>query len=112
MDKRRALRNEYKERRLRGGVYTVTNTVTGKYLLAHTADLASARNHFAFAVSTGSAVHPRLRDDWATYGGTAFTLDVLEELEQGPEQTRANFLNDLRLLEQLRHAELDPEREY
>jgi len=34
MISRRDISREYKERRLRGGVYTITNTVNGKYLIA------------------------------------------------------------------------------
>lgn len=112
MDKRRELRNQYRERRALGGVYVITNTANGKYLLAHTPDLASARNRFAFAVTTGSAVHPRMREDWGTFGGGAFALEVLEELEQGQEQTRAAFIEDLKTLEQLRRAEFDPALAY
>jgi len=106
MSNRKEITRAYKERKLRGGVYTITNTVNGKYLIGHAANMASVRNHFQFAVTTGSAVHPKLRDDWATLGGQAFRLDVLEELEQGPEQSQADFLDELNTLEQLWSAHL------
>jgi hypothetical protein len=109
---RREISRAYKERKLRGGVYTITNTQTGRYLLGHAADLASMRNHFQFAVTTGSAVHPKLRQDWAQMGGKAFALHVLEELEQGPEQSQAEFMADLKALEQLLRANLDASKEY
>ena len=102
----------YKERKLIGGVYTITNTMNGKYLIGYAADLASARNRFQFAVTTGSTIDPRVRGDWATFGAQAFRLDVLEELEQGPEQTQPQFMDDLKALEQLRRADLDPSLEY
>lgn len=50
MNKRRETSKEYKERRLRGGVYTITNTVNGKYIIGHAADLASVQNRFQFSV--------------------------------------------------------------
>ncbi len=112
MNTRREISKAYKERKLRGGVYTITNTSNGKYLLDHAADLASLRNRFQFSVMTGSTVHPKLRQDWEELGATAFTLDILEELEQGPEQTHASFMDDLKTLEQLRRANLDPSKEY
>lgn len=112
MNKRRETSKEYKERRLRGGVYTITNTVNGKYIIGHAADLASVQNRFQFSVTTGSAVHPKLRKDWGELGAKAFRLDVLEELEQGPEQSQAEFVDDLKTLEQLRRANLDPSQEY
>lgn len=112
MDRRKAISKEYKERKLSGGVYTITNTQNGKYLIGHAANLASVRGHFQFAVTTGSAVHPRLREDWAALGGAAFTLEVLEELEQKPDQTRAEFMDDLKTLEQIWRANLDASKQY
>lgn len=112
MTTRKAITQAYKERKLHGGVYTITNTVSGKYLIGHAADLASVRNRFQFALMTGSAVDPRLRQDWNELGATAFAFQVLEELEQQPDQTRAEFLDDLKTLEQLWRANLDTSKEY
>ena len=109
---RRAISKEYKERKLRGGVYTITNRVNGKYLIGHVADIMSMKNRFQFAVTTGTAVDPRLRNDWQAMGGQAFTLDVLEELEQNPGQSQADFMDDLKALEQLCRANLDASLAY
>ena len=112
MSDRKALSKGYKERKLAGGVYLIRNSRNGRYLIGHAIDLASMRNRFQFAATTGSAVDPRVRADWAAFGAQAFTLDILEELEQGPEQTRAQFEADLVALEQLRRADLEPSQEY
>ena len=112
MDRRREISKAYKERRRRGCVYAITNTQNGRYLIGHAADVASVRNRFQFAITTGSAVDPRLRQDWDAFGPAAFTLDVLEELEQGPEQSQAEFLDDLKTLEQLRRVALDASKAY
>lgn len=112
MNRRRELSKEYKERTVVGGVYTITNTSNGKYLIGHAANLASVRNRFDFAVSTGSAVDPRVRTDWAEFGAGAFRLDVLEELEQQADQTPAEFMDDLVTLETLLRAGLDPAKAY
>ena len=45
-------------------------------------------------------------------GAQAFTLEVLEELEQKPEQSQAEFMDDLKTLEQLWRANLDASKEY
>ena len=112
MSDRKALAKDYKQRKLVGGVYLIRNTQNGRYLIGHAVDLASVRNRFQFAVTTGSAVDPRVRADWAAFGAQSFTLDTLEELEQGPEQTRAQLEADLVELERLRRADLDPSQEY
>ena len=111
MDRKKII-HEYKERLQHGGVYTITNTINGKYLLTYAVHLQSAYNLFQFAVKTGSAVHPRLRKDWEEMGAQAFKLDVLEELAQKPEQSQAEFLDDLKTLEQLWRADLDASKLY
>ena len=112
MSNRRAISKEYQQRRQVGGVYTITNTVNGKYLLGHAANLASVRNRFQFAVNTGSAVDPRVRQDWAEHGAHSFTLEIREELEQGPDQSHAAFLDDLQTLENLWRMNLDASKAY
>ena len=112
MNRRKEITNEYKERKIIGGVYTITNTTNGKYFIGHAANLDSIRNHFQFAVTTGSTVHPKLQKDWKELGAQAFQLGVLEELEQKPEQSQAEFMDDLKTLEQLRRANLDATKEY
>jgi hypothetical protein len=112
MSERRALSKNFKERRMMGGVYLIRNTQNGRYLLGHAVDLASARNRFQFAVTTGSTVDPRVRADWTALGPHAFAFEVLEELEQGPDQTRAQFDADLVALAELRRAELDAAQAY
>lgn len=112
MENRKAIVNEYKKRRLRGGVYTVTNVRSGKYLIDHAADLKSAQNRFQFALATGMAFHPKMRKDWEELSAQAFTFEVCEELEQKPAQSQAEFMNDLETLEQLWRANLDASKEY
>ena len=112
MNRRKEIINEYKERKLRGGVYTITNTLNGKYLIDYTTNLQSVQNRYQFALATGSTLHPRLRKDWGELGAKAFTLEVLEELEQKPEQSQAEFMDYLKTLEQLWRANLDASKEY
>lgn len=112
MSNRRELTRAYKEQRAQGGVYTITNTENGKYLLGYAANLASVRNHFQFAVKTRQAVHPKLRAEWEALGGEVFRLDMLEELEQRPAQSQAEFLDDLRTLEALWREKLDASKAY
>ncbi|MEO6887420.1 MAG: GIY-YIG nuclease family protein [Ktedonobacteraceae bacterium] len=112
MNRRKEITNEYKDRKLSGGVYTITNTQSGKYFIGHAANLESVRNHFQFSITTGSAIHPKLQKDWQALGGQAFTLEIHEELEQQPGQSRAEFMDDLKTLEQLWRANLDASKEY
>ena len=112
MKRRKEIINDYKERKPCGGVYTITNTLSGKYLIGHAANLKSVKNRFQFAITTGSTVHPKLQKDWDELGAQTFRLEVLEELEQKSEQSQADFMDDLKTLEQLLRANLDVSKEY
>jgi hypothetical protein len=112
MNRRKEINDEYKARRLYGGVYTIINTVNGKYLIGYAANLKSIQNRFQFAITSGSTVHPRLQKDWEKFGTQAFAFKVIEELDQKPDQSQAEFMEDLKTLEQLCRANLDESKEY
>ena len=112
MNRRKEINDEYKARMLCGGVYTITNTENGKYLLGYAANLKSIQNRFQFAITTGSTVHPKLQKNWEEYGSQVFTFEVLEELEQKPGQSQAEFMEDLKTLEQLCRANDDESKQY
>jgi hypothetical protein len=109
---RKQLSKAYRERMRRGGVYMITNTRNGRYLISYAADVDSIRNRFQFAVTTGSAMDSRLRDEWKEYGAAAFALEILAELEKRPDQSDRDFLDDLKTLEALTCASLDPAKAY
>ena len=112
MNRRKEINDEYKARRFHGGIYTITNIVNGKYLIGYATELKSIQNRFQFAIATGSTVHPKLQKDWIEFGTQAFAFNVIEELEQKPDQTQAEFIEDLKILEQLCRANLDESKEY
>ena len=112
MDRKKELSNAYRQRPARGGVYSITNTATGRFLLSHDTDIQSARNRFAFMASTGSCFDHALEKDWKELGGKAFAFEVLEELVRKDGQGRDEFAADLKALEQLHRDRMDRSKEY
>jgi hypothetical protein len=103
---------KYKERKIMGGVYTIKNGATGRNLLLPSQDLQGSKNRFEFAQKTGSCVHPRLKEDWEAYGGKAFSLEILEELEKMETQTPDEFKEDIRVLLEIWLEKSDPVEGY
>lgn len=93
-----------------GGVYVIVNTESGKKLLGMTTDMQGSRNRFEFSQSMNSCVHPRLKDDWARFGGRAFRFDELESLEKKPEQNDDDFLHDIEALFEITSQGASPDR--
>ena len=88
----------YKQRAQIGGIYAVTNTITGRSLVLASADICGIRKRYEFAEATGGCFHPKLQQDAKTYGNGAFLFAVLEELEKKATQTDREFADDLDVL--------------
>ena len=112
MDSRKKLVNEYKQRKLSGGIYKITNRLNQMYLLGHARDIKALQNRFNFSVSTGSCIQPRLQRDWKEFGGNVFTLEILETIELKEGQSQDEFTDDLKMLEEMWRGNLDASKEY
>jgi hypothetical protein len=98
---RRELTQQYKERKVLGGVYIIRNTVNNKLLINTTSDLQGSKNRFEFAQKTGSCIDLKLQKDWDIQKGAGFVFEVLEELEKGSTQTEPEFKADIKLLKEI-----------
>jgi hypothetical protein len=98
-DKKKII-SEYKQREEIGGVIAIKNNATGKVLLEATRDIDGYKNRFEFSKKTGSAVSLKLAQDWKTYGADAFSLEVLETIKKGENQTPKEFNDDVKLLKE------------
>lgn len=110
--RRKDLINQYRERRLRGGVYKITNERNGKHLLSHAIDIKAVQNRHNFMVATGDCIYPKLEEDWRHSGGKVFVFEVLEAIDMKEGQSRDDFETDLTTLEQLWRESLDASKEY
>lgn len=112
MDRRKTLTNEYKQGKVVGGIYRVTNTRNGMYLLDYATNIQSKQNSYNFMVSSGSCLDYRLNKDWAAFGGESFIFEILEAFEKKIEQTQDEFIDDLKTLERLWSEKLDLSTRY
>ena len=88
---RKELKDNYKQRKITGGIYRVTNNRSGLYLFHYAPDIQAKQNAFAFSVSSDVVFDNRLRKDWESLGGTSFRFEVLETLDKKKDQTPEQF---------------------
>jgi len=112
MDNRKNLINEYKQRKIVGGVYRLTNTRNGMYFLDYAANIQAKQNSFNFMVSSGSCFHYKLKEDWEAFGGKAFIFEILETIEKKEEQSQDEFIDDLKILEHMWSEKFDEFSKY
>lgn len=78
---RRELKRQAREVKVEAGVYQVRNTQNGKVFVNATRNLKTI-NGQRFSLETGGHINKALQQDWNTFGGQAFVIEVLEVLEK------------------------------
>jgi hypothetical protein len=111
-DRKREIVSEYKQRKTTGGVYKVTNTANGKYMLKAEVDLQSFRNRFNFNQRMKSCLHPKMQKDFNEFGSDSFILEFLEEVEKKEDESAMGFRDRLKRLEEIWAEKFDREKAY
>lgn len=95
-------------------MYVVRNTLSGRILIASSADLRSVQNRFEFAHATGSvgALDGRVASDARKVGVAAFELEILDVLSVEPDTSADQLAADLTELEELWRVKLADQPQY
>lgn len=105
-DRKKELKQAYKEMKTEAGVYQIKNTVNGKVLVVAATNLKTMQGK-RFQLQMGSHKNPQLQAEWKQFGEDAFVFELLEVLEDKDEGTLASQ-EALRLLEQKWLDKLQP----
>lgn len=111
-DRRRQLREQYKSRRVTGGIYRIVNRENGRFYLRSTDDIQATRNWYDSCRRFGSCFLPPIQKDWNAFGMGVFALEELDLLEKGGDQTDAEFRGDLQALYELWDEKLPRDNRY
>jgi len=98
LDVKKALKAQYKNRSVVGGVFCIRCAPSGNAWLRSATDIQGAQNRFAFSLSTNFCPEPCMAELWAQHGAAAFSFEVLETLEKKDTQTDREFLDDVSVL--------------
>lgn len=98
---KKALKEQYKNRIIIGGVYRIQCSGNHAAWLRATTDLQGSRNRLEFSVSIDSCPEMCMMQAWKTYGASAFTFETLEELQKKETQTQREFSDDIQVLLEL-----------
>lgn len=82
MDRKRELKQSYKEIPIESGVFQIKNTVNGKIFIAGINNFKRLNGiKFSLEMNTYTTVK-ELQKDWNDFGSDAFTFEILEVLKK------------------------------
>lgn len=81
MDRKKELKQLYKEAEIPAGVYQIKNTRNQKIYIASSMNL-NGMNGQRFQLEAGSHRNNKLQQEWREFGTEAFIFEVLEILEK------------------------------
>ncbi|WP_342599723.1 GIY-YIG nuclease family protein [Psychrobacillus sp. FSL H8-0483] len=77
MERKKELKQEYKEIKIEGGIYVITNKQNGKKFVASTRNFKTL-NGTKFTLETGTHTNRLLQEDWKQFGKEAFEIEQIE----------------------------------
>lgn len=75
--RRKELKQEYKEVKTYYGVVRLSNTVTGRALVASFSNIKNKEHYLRMQLDDGRHPNAALQADWRKYGGDAFSYELL-----------------------------------
>jgi DNA-binding MarR family transcriptional regulator len=107
MDRRKELKQQYKDAAMIAGVFQIKNLKTGKILVGSAPNAQGKLNSHRVQLQIGSHRNKDLQMDWKEYGAENFSFDILETIKIEGE-TSYKDREELKALEELWLEKLQP----
>ena len=91
MDSRKHLKDAYKQKKFKMGIFQITNKQNGKIFIGSSIDLQAIWNRYQMELKFGSHRNKRLQADWEAFGPESFGFEILTELKQEDKKTVAQL---------------------
>lgn len=108
-NRKKELKDQYKQMRPEMGVYEYRCLETGKVYLGASNDLKGTRNSITFQLKSGAFLsNPRIQRDWKEYGQDGFQIAILERLEyEKDDEGSRDYTQDIIALKELWREKLE-----
>lgn len=108
MDRKKALKQQFKETKVEAGIYQIKNTINNKKLIGSTKNIKTL-NGIKFMLEMNTyTTNKELQKDWNQYGKDAFTFEILEILKKKDDDPYYNEKEALLKLEEKWLEKLQP----
>jgi hypothetical protein len=106
MNRKKELKQQYKEIKIEAGVFKIKNTKNDKIFIGSTRNLKTL-NGTRFSLENGAFTNKMLQKEWSEFGKDAFEMEVLEILKE-KDDPYYNEKEELEKLEEKWLSQLQP----
>ncbi|MEI4769947.1 GIY-YIG nuclease family protein [Psychrobacillus sp. FJAT-51614] len=107
MDRKTELKQAYKEVKIEGGIYVITNKQNAKKFVGSTRNFKTI-NGTKFTLETGTHTNRILQEEWKQFGNGAFEFEQVEILKISENQ----YVDEKKELEKLLNKWMDKLQPY
>ena len=108
MKSRKELKEEYKQRKYRIGVFQIKNSINNKIYIGSSLDLDAIWYAQKLQLNVGIHSNSELQKDWKESGPENFNFEILEMLKQKDDDKPQELEKELNSLEEMIVEELQP----
>lgn len=98
MDRKKELKEMYKNMKPDMGVFIIKSNFSNKCSIEGTQDLKGTINSTKFKLNFGNHPNRELQKEWKEYGESSFTIEILENLKYDKDETKTDYSEDLDIL--------------
>ena len=88
------MKEEFRQRKYRMGVFRITNLANGKIFIGSSIDLIAIWHAQKLQLNAGIHPNEQLQSDWKQFGPENFKYDILEEITQEDEPAMEDLVNE------------------
>ena len=107
MNAKKKLKEEYKQKKNRMGVFQIRNTVNGKIYVGSSLNLDAIWNRNKMELNFGNHRNSVLQSEWKQFGEANFKYEILSEVVQKDED-RIDYNKEVKTPEGMFITELNP----
>jgi len=99
MDRKKELKEQYKQMKTEMGIFIVQNKVNNKYLLVTTQNLHGMINRVRFQLNSGGHPNRELQKEWKEFGENNFDIRILEKLAYDKDESKTDYSEELKIMD-------------
>lgn len=101
MDRKKELKLQYKQTKPEMGIFIIRSEEKNKCYIEATKDLRGRINGTKVRLNAGMHPNKELQRDWMESGSGNFTIEILENLQYGKDESKNDYTEELSLLQMI-----------